>query len=84
MIKLEHLQHRGEKVVALRGNISATQMSVLKKIPGIKYSATHRCYYFKYSAEALMGLEENLSVIVSELSVGETLQNTELTEGEER
>jgi integrase/recombinase XerD len=84
MIKLEQLQHRGEKVVALRGNISATQMSAVKRIPGIRYSATHRCYYFKYSAEALMGLEENLSLIVSELSTTEKLQNTEPTEKERK
>ncbi len=53
VIKIEHLKHRGNQQIALYFKYDSMLISCVKEIEGFKWSATHKCWYIKNSAENL-------------------------------
>ena len=56
MLTLEPLVHRDTLCVAIRGRISAAAYQSLSQLTERKYSKILRCFYIKYTAEALKNL----------------------------
>lgn len=53
MIILEPLVHKESLCIAVRGKYNGRVASFIRAHKGLVFSSTHRCYYVKYSAEAL-------------------------------
>jgi integrase/recombinase XerD len=56
MLTLEPLVHRDTLCVAIRGRISAAAYQSLSQFTDRKYSKSLRCFYIKYTADALKNL----------------------------
>jgi len=61
MLTLEPLLHRDTLCVAIRGRISAAAYQSLSQFTDRKYSKSLRCFYIKYTADALKNLYNALS-----------------------
>lgn len=53
VIKIEHLKHRGNQQIALYFKYDSKLIRYVKEIEGVKWSATHKCWYIKNNAENL-------------------------------
>lgn len=60
MITLELLDHRGQINVAVRGQLSGEISKIVRSHPGMTFSITHRCFYFKFERESLEQLKARL------------------------
>ena len=58
MVILEPLVHRDSLCIAVRGKYDSQVSNVIRSIAVLKYSATHKCYYGKYSLELMNELTE--------------------------
>lgn len=48
-IIVKPLKHRGQDCIAIYFPYNEQIKGIVKRIPGVAYSATHRCWYFAYS-----------------------------------
>lgn len=58
MLKLESLVHKGSLCIAVRGKYDSRVSFLIRNLPCLVYSATHRCYYAEYSKENLQILQD--------------------------
>lgn len=55
-VTLEKLQHRGAECIALRFEKDLALNDVIKQIPGIRFSRTHRCWYASNDQSTLQSI----------------------------
>ena len=60
MITLELLEHRGQTNVAIRGSMEGEVYMIVRSHPGVVYTKTHRCFYFKYDRQSVAELKRKL------------------------
>src|SRR5687768_5037898 len=58
MIIVEPLIHRGILCIAIREKYDSRVLALIRSIPELAYSSTHRCFYGKYCRELLELLSE--------------------------
>ena len=61
VIVLKPLFHRGQDCIQVSGRLPAGVVSFLRHHKQRRYSSTHRCYYFVYSAELLKEVYTEIS-----------------------
>src|SRR5690606_8481305 len=68
--------HRGQDCIQVSGRLSSGALTYIKNHKERRYSSTHRCYYFIWSAERVEELHTGLSVyatvVVEKFSSGVT------------
>lgn len=58
MVILEPLVHRDSLCIAVRGKYHSHVSNLIRSMSALKYSATHNCYYARYSLELMNELTE--------------------------
>lgn len=61
VITLKNIEHRGGRHIALFFDYNASLISRVKKIEGISWSQSHKCWYIPYRANYLNYLQDTLS-----------------------
>ena len=69
MLTLEPLVHRDALCVAIRGRMSAAAYQSLSQFTDRKYSKSLRCFYIRYTAEALKESSLMFSVLHDEIKL---------------
>jgi integrase/recombinase XerD len=60
MITLQRLEHRGEIIIALTGRFDQETSKCIRSFVGVQFSATHRCFFLRYTPENLLMVENQL------------------------
>ena len=62
MIDLETVVHRSMNCVLIRGRLNGEHYKRMRGFLGVRYSATHKCFYFPYSEEALAQFRKHIGI----------------------
>jgi site-specific recombinase XerD len=65
MLYLEPLWHRGLRLIALRGQLTAPAARIIRNHPQRRFSITHGCWYIPFSTEGLQRLKESLDPVTA-------------------
>jgi len=87
MITISPLTHRGEQMIRIDFERNSAVYTTLRKLPTIKYSATHRCWYIAYHPLAYESLKATgLPICISDpkadsspFSAHQTIRQNNLT-----
>ena len=66
MIILEPLFHRGTSCIAIKGRYPSSVLWQIRKMSGLRYSSTHRCYYIEYRDDILETLRLEFRLLGAE------------------
>lgn len=77
-VVLEPISHRGKACIAIRFEKDFNLIREIKKIPGLKFSITHRCWYMEDEENVLRSLLEKISgcAIIDDKALREGVVNS--------
>lgn len=61
VLRLEPLEHREARCIAIVGQLGSSAYNVVKAFPGRSYSKTHGCWYVVFEPNVLLELAERLA-----------------------
>ena len=59
-IVLESIDHRGKRIVAIRGRLSQQANELIRSFPGRQFSKMHGCWYIDHDREVIKRLQDML------------------------
>ncbi|HMU72210.1 MAG TPA: hypothetical protein PKD93_05705, partial [Ferruginibacter sp.] len=63
-VVLRPLFHRGRECIALLFEPDKEQNAIVKKLPGVRFTATHSCWLVPQTAESIAAIDEALGPLV--------------------